>query len=296
MRAPNPRFSRIANRRILWLAAFALAIAALPAAARYVKHLDLEVATPVYVLPDEAAVPAERLDYVLRWSGLPVATASITMTESDDASSVAMEATGATHPVIDWLYRYRFWGDARVRTAPFRPERFDIDECKNQRHDRTEIRFTESGGSGEVGWVRGVRHRKGRVKEYVFRSDNAFDIPSATYLLLNLDYAAGSVYELDTFTGKSRYLLRAEVVGLESVEVDGVATPAWRLRLFTRELTDDDEDDHRHRETQVWVSPERPRRLLFASSQTFVGPMTVQLVSAEAGPGRSAPDRRAHCG
>ena len=114
------------------------------------------------------------------------------------------------------------------------------------------------------------------MKEYVFHSDNTYDIPSAIYLIMNLDYESGAAYELDTFTGKSRYLLRMEVAGRERVRVSGTEHDAWRLRLLTRELTDDDPAG-RHRETNVWVTPERPRRLLLASSKTFVGAITVEL-------------------
>ncbi|MEM7411563.1 MAG: DUF3108 domain-containing protein [Myxococcota bacterium] len=256
---------------------------ALPATARYVKNLDVAVDTPVYALPVEATVPDAPLHYVLRWAGLPVATASIEMHALERDGSVRMEGFGATHPVLDWIYPYRFWGDARVATAPFGPDRFTIDECKNRRHDRTEVRYAS--GGPDVGSMHGTRHRKGRVKEYRYQSDNAFDIPTATFLLMNLDYTEGATYELDTFTGKSRYLLRARVAGREERSWSGTSHAVWRLELSTRELTDDDEDDQRHRETQAWVTEERPRRLLYASSQTFVGAITIELSPAGDSPG-----------
>ena len=49
--------------------------------------------------------------------------------------------------------------------------------------------------------------------------------------------------------------------------------------LFTRELTDDDPQG-RHRETRAWVTTERPRQLLRASSRTFVGSIALELEPA----------------
>ena len=65
---------------------------------------------------------------------------------------------------------------------------------------------------------------------------------------------------------------------------------AWRLGARTEELTDDDADG-RHSRTEIWISPERPRTLLKARSETFVGAITLEL--EETAP--SAPLRASRC-
>ncbi|MGH0030130.1 MAG: DUF3108 domain-containing protein [Myxococcota bacterium] len=240
-----------------------------------VKPIEVEVDTPVYRLPPDLPVLQGEQHYRLHWSGVPVARVRLAMTPSA-AGALDVEILGATHPVIDWLWRYRFEGHGRVRTDPFGPGGFVVDECENRDHQRTEIRFDQPDGG-----VLGIRQLRGRTKHYVFHSDNTFDLPSSVYLLLNLDYAPGRQFALDAFTGKSRYLVRVAVEARETLAFDGAPRPVWRLRVETEELTDDDPEG-RHRETLVWVTEERPRRLLRATSRTFVGAIHLELEPAPA--------------
>jgi len=258
----------------------ALLLLALPllgvAPPRYEKRIEAQVDTPVYRLAADLPVYAGEQRYRLHWSGFPVALVKLAMAPDPERGGVGVEILGATHPVIDWLWRYRFEGHGLVRTDPFAPGGFVVNECENHKYQRTEVRF----GEPDHG-VRGIRLVRGRTKEYVFHSDNTFDIPSSVFLVLNLDYAPGARFALDTFTGKSRYLVRVEVQGREPVELAGASYDAWRLRLETEEITDDDPEG-RHRETFVWVTPERPRRLLRASSRTFVGSIQLELLPGDA--------------
>lgn len=253
-----------------------------------VENLDLPVRTPVYRVPDGASLPEASYGYALRWGGLPVGRATVTIRSG--TGGLAVEMNGASNPAIDWLYRYRVVARGRVSTGPFAPDHFVVDQCARGRRELTEIRFPRSDAA-----VRGVRQRKGRTREYVFHSKNTYDIPSATFLLLNLDYAPGAHYEIDTFTGKDRYLLRAEVEAAERVALGEALHDAWRLRLETRHLNTD-RDRERHRGTTLWVSRQRPRRVLRARSETFVGALTLELESvAGAGELPAVPEADGRC-
>ena len=242
-----------------------------------VERLDRPLRTPVYRVPDGATLADASYDYSVRWSGLVVGHATVTLRSEPGPGALAVDLRGGTQPVIDWLYRYRVRAHGRVGTAPFAPDHFVIEQCERGRHERTEIRFPADGSE-----VRSTRERKGRVRRFAFESDNTFDIPSATFLLLSLDYAPGARYELDTFTGKDRHLLLADVQGRERIEAAGATHDAWRLRLETRHLTNE-RNRGKHRETTVWVSAQRPRHVLLARSDTFVGPLTLELEGRVAG-------------
>ncbi|MEM7495365.1 MAG: DUF3108 domain-containing protein [Myxococcota bacterium] len=273
---PDPR--RAVVRLGAWSLAATLALLlATPSLARRVKHLEIPQAVelPVYTV-DAAAPPLLGThEYRLGWSGLPVARVSLTAREVPDESGIAVDVIGATHPVIDWIYRYRFDANGLVGTAPFAPRRFDLDVCEKGRSKQTQIRFPASGKR-----IESLRQSRGREKLYWFESDNTWDIPSAVYLVLNLPYEAGARYTLDTFTGRSRYLVSIDVEELETLRIGERERAAWRLRLRTEELTDDD-DENAHRETFVWITPERPRTLLRARSDVWVGSITLDLADGE---------------
>ena len=255
------------RRTLVWLLLALLAAAtALAATERRVRRLDLDVEHPVYRLPEGLPVPEGHQSYRLSWSGIPVGHVRLAMQPEAGGERVGVDIRGATHPVIDWLWRYRFVGEGHVRTRPFAPGGFVVDECENRRHKRTEIRF----GAGAPDRVTGLRIRRGEEKEYVFESSNTYDLPSSVYLVLNLDYAPGASFRLETFTGRSRYQVDVDVRGLETVRLGEAPHEAWHLFLRTTELTDDDPEG-RHRGTDVWVTSERPRQLLRATSRTYVG-------------------------
>lgn len=272
MPTPHPTSAR---RGILAALCLSL-IAAAPAGAKRVEHLDHAVDVPVYSLGD---VPGHtgRYGYSLRWSGLPVARVTLDMQERAEAGALDLSIQGATHRIIDLFWRYRFDGRGQVATAPFGPRYFEVEECERTRLRRTHITFD---GPGDR--VQAVRRSPGKVREYWFQSTNTYDIPSAVYLVMNLEYAVGREYTLDTFTGKSRYLVHLDVEARETIRLGEREHEAWRLGVRTEELTDDD-DDERHRRTQVWVSTERPRTLLRARSETYVGAITLELDSDETG-------------
>ena len=238
------------------------------------ENLDVEVRTPVYTLPASHRIAGETLHYSLSWVGVPLGGVAVEMAPSADRGGLAVAIRGATVPGIEWLYSLRFSAEGLVRTEPFAPGGLTLEACENSRTKRTRILFPDGEGP-----IRAIREKRGRIKEYFFHSDNSYDVPSAVYLMLHLDYAEGQRYELDAFTGESRYLVTADVVGRETIEVRGAPTDAWHLRLHTRDLTDP-EAQQKHRGTSVWVSAEAPRRLLRAQTDTFVGAVTLELLPA----------------
>ena len=251
---------------------------------------EVEVSTPVYDLPADIEWPNERWDYHFRWSGIPVGKLSIeTGSEqgaatdpgdtdlgdtdpggTDPGKRLTVRVRGTTNSVIDLLWKYRLDARGMIGVHPFTPREFVIDETEKRNEKFTHIRFDADRN------VHSIRRKNDKEKEYSFAGGNTFDILSTVFLVLNLDYVLGDEFYVDTFTGTSRYLVTVSVDAREDLLAGGNLVPAWKLSVHTSELTDP-EKEGKHRVTSLWVSRDRPRRLLAARSKTFVGAIEVEL-------------------
>jgi hypothetical protein len=246
------------------------------------------VELPVYRIVDAADPPNERWKYVFSWSGVPVGDATITLAQRRTGAKAHLSVglNGGTNGMVDLLWSYRMHARGEVRLDPFAPCRFVAVETERGRSRRTTIDF------GEHGEVTSLRRRAGREKRHTFAAPNTFDMISTVVLALNLDgYAPGKVFRFDTLTGTARYLVQVRVAKRERVLAAGGKHDAWRLEIRTRELTDPREE-RKHEATDLWVSAERPRRLLKARSKTFVGAITVDLEAIEPAAERGAKRRK----
>jgi hypothetical protein len=248
-------------------------------------HADLDpgevnVSTPVYE-PGQGQFPQdERWTLAFNWSGIPVGGFSVELrrTGTDEAPMLDISVHGGTNSAVDLLWKYRLDATGTVRTDPFRPVSFDAKEQENRKQKVTRIRFAENGS------VNALRQKGDRKREFEFVAPNMFDILSSIFLILNLDYQVGDEYYVDVLTGASRYLVTVDVEARERLEYNGSSTEAFRLSLESRELTEPDEGHSRqakHQESRIWVSAERPRRMLKAKSATFVGSISGWLAAVE---------------
>jgi hypothetical protein len=207
---------------------------------------------------------------------VPVGEATIEMRERRRGAlaHLAVELRGATNAMVDLLWRYRMDAAGEVRLDPFAPSRFTARESERGASKTTRIEFDDRRN------VQAVRRRPGRERRYAFTAPNTYDMISTAVLALNLDYDVGKVFRFDTLTGTARYLVQVRIVKRERVAAAGRDHDAWRLEIRTRELTNPREE-RRHDATDLWVSADRPRRLLKARSKTFVGAITVELTAVE---------------
>ncbi len=234
----------------------------------------VSITTPAY---DPGAIPEhphELHRFRFSWSGIPVGEIGIEVGEDRDESGrrlLAISASGRTHPVVDILWRYRMTASGYVRLEPFEPGRFEADEQENKRRKLTTIEFND-------GRVRSKRVKGDRTVTYDFEAPRAFDILATVAAALAMDYVVGDQYYFDVFTGSSRYLVTIEVEARETIAAAGPDRDSYRLGVTTKNLADPGKDA-KHRATQLWVSAERPRRLLRARAKTFIGSVHADLAA-----------------
>ena len=242
---------------------------------------------PVYCIGNAADRLNERWKYAFSWNGVPVGDATITLGERRRGAGthLSVDLRGRTNAVVTRLWSYRMHARGEIRLDPFAPRRFVSVETERGRTQTTTIEFDERGEA------KSSRRAAGREKRHTFTAPNMYDMMSTVVLALNLDgYAAGKVFRFDTLTGTARYLVQVRVVKRERVAAAGREHDAWRLEIRTRELTNPREE-RKHETTDLWISAERPRRLLKARSKTFVGAITVDLEAVEPAAERGAKRR-----
>jgi len=234
------------------------------------------VETPVYEPVQPIPAIRERWNFDFSWSGIPVAKVSLTGGEQAGATPRVLEVfvRGETNSFLDLFWRYRLNAHGTVYLDPFRPGSYVADESIKRKLKATRISF-------DADWnVDTSRTKKGIVHAYRFRAPNLYDILATVYLTLNLDYEQGKPLRFNTLTGTARFLVTVTPQARESIEVGAKTYDAWRLQLLSEKLTDPEESDH-HTETLLWVSAERPRRMLKAQSKLFIGSVNAELTSIE---------------
>ena len=238
---------------------------------------EITSTTPVYDLAGNVQTVNERWSYSFSWGAIPVGHVTISGSELeiDGERRLGVHATGKTNSFIDLLWKYRLNAVGSIRLEPFGPGAFYSAEQERAKQKFTTIEFAPDQT------IRSSRRKGDRLQEYEFKASNTFDFLSTTWLLLNLEYEIGQVYKVDTLTGTSRYLVNLEVADLDTIEAGGKQVQAYRLVATTSELTDPDETEHKHRGTSIWVTAERPRRLLKAEAKTFWGAIHLQLTKIE---------------
>ncbi len=260
-------------------------------AAAEIKPAEVKVTTPIYRIGGSPFKSGERWVIDFEWSGIPVGRFEIEIRETADeaASKTSLGAdghadrpgldvavTGSSNSLISLLYRYRLDAKGRVFTDPFAPHSFHAEEEENRRFKLTDVEFDKDRN------VHAVRRKGDKVVEHDFAAPNTYDIMSSVFLIMSIDHKVGDEYFVDTLTGNSRYLITVLVEGREQIEVAGEQVEAFRLLLGSFELTNpEDDNEKKHKETRLWVSAERPKRLLRARSKTFVGSMYGTLTAIE---------------
>jgi hypothetical protein len=238
---------------------------------------EVAAETPVYEPVRPIPEIRERWNFDFSWSGIPVAKVSLTGGEASGATPRVLDiyVRGETNGFLDLFWRYRLNAHGTIRLDPYRPGSYLAEESIKRKLKVTRIAFDDD-------WnIQTSRTKKGIVHAYEFRAPNLYDILSTVYLVLNLSYEQDKPLRFNTLTGTARFLVTITPQARERVEVGGTYYDAWRLQLLTEKLTDPEESDH-HSETLLWVSAERPRRMLKAQSKLFIGSVYAELTSVDA--------------
>lgn len=222
----------------------------------------------------------ERVVYRASWIGIPVAEARIKATPVWEGGKkfYATQVKAKTLPYLDLIFRLRDTLRSVIDADTLKPHRFVYKQQENDKTSNTIATYHPDTGK----WILEVQ-KKQRVKHHELDFADTLDPISASYLIRSLDFKVGDQFEFMVFVGgKNRYPMTLKVVREEMIAVGGHVFDAYKM-ISRVGLVVDEGKPPEFREAQVWLSADKRRILLKATSHVLLGDFKIEMVKQESG-------------
>ena len=234
---------------------------------------DVVISTPVYH-PEFGKIdyPLGTYNYTVSWQGIPAADASISLKQNGLFYTV--QASAKTYSGIDLFYKLRFSVTGIISTVDFLPTKTTIDHRENSRIKKTDINYLENGD------ISAVRSQEGKnTKSITFDPKNFTLEPiSAGFIARGFDWEVGKSISLDTFNGKTRYLIELHCIDKKIIEVNDKQREVWVITPTVKKLTITDEKP-KLKKAFIYLTADKEREVLQIDSEVFVGTVKTSLDS-----------------
>jgi hypothetical protein len=232
---------------------------------------DVEVTTPVYH-PQFGKIeyPLGTYNYTVSWQGIPAAEASINVAQ--EGLFYKIKAAAKTYSGIDLFYKLRYSALGKISMVDFLPIETVIDHQENSRMKKVDIKYLENGD------ISAIRSQAGKnTKSITFDPKNfTLEPVSAGFLARGLDWSLGKKISLDTFNGKTRYLITLTCVDRKKIEVNDEERDVWVISPAVQKLTTL-EKDSKLREAFIYLTADKYREVLQIDSEVFIGSVVTKL-------------------
>ena len=234
---------------------------------------DVVISTPVYH-PQYTKIdyPLGTYNYTVSWQGIPAADATITV--GQEGLFYNVKASAKTYSGIDLFYKLRFAVAGTISTIDFLPVKTTIRHQENSKVKTTAIDYLENGD------ISAIRMQQGKnTKSITFDPRNFTLEPiSAGFLARGVDWEVGKQISLDTFNGKSRYLIELTCTDKKKVVVNDVEREVWVINPKVKKLTMPDENSKLH-QASIYLTADKEREVLQIDSDVFIGTVRTELDS-----------------
>ena len=244
------------------------------ARAEYIPPGKVEVHTERYK-PENTNFQSAEYQYDVSWQGIPVASAQISVNETDKDSQpfYSVAATAETENIIAMIYRLKHRSVSVFHADSLQPVSFSSQQKERSKARSREVVFERDGK------IITSAKKDGEVEEApaAFYSDNlTLDPISAAFVARSLPVTVGTEATFDVYNGKHRYLISFLVAGRETIEVAGKTWDAFKVVPTIKKLTDTDPDT-RLKSATIWISADSSRTVLKLESKVFVGSVSIEL-------------------
>jgi len=225
--------------------------------------------------------PGERMDFVLKWTGITVADAALIVEESsgpDDESIYRIISTAKSRSVIDSLYRVRSRYESHINPEDGLPLKYIAHSRERDRKKDRVYLFDQ-----ENNFVRRMeKGKEGQTTSEVFEiPETTYDTISSLYAMRNRNPEIGESLPLNIFNNRKNYELVIDVLHEEEI-----TTSAGRFNTVkVQPKLISEGTEKKDGELFIWVTNDERHIPVLMKSKVKVGSFTLELVRYSDGHG-----------
>lgn len=244
------------------------------------------------------AVAGDRFEYSVTYRGvlsmgtdMAIADVTLSIGRADPdmpLEETRLEASSEEYPAVEALYpfRYRF----RSWSQPdFGPGVVAFDAYrKTGREKHAAFLVTDAGSTSTRRLAPGEPRDRALLAQLEAGESPSEAHPQQTFDRLGLlryvrrlPFAEDQDYSFDVTNGKKRYRYVVKVEAQQSLVLDGVSVPAWKVRFDGERIKGDSSRKPAHRPLYVWFSKDNQRVPLRVEARHAVGLFRVELSNTD---------------
>lgn len=221
-----------------------------------------------------AFAPGERLEYVLKWAGIPSGDSVMEIVEGDVVDGAALYrviSRARSRRLVDLVYKVRNHYETHIHPGDGLTRKYVFNMREGGKRRRRVLVFDQNGLT-----VDRIVTKKGQTQSQVYEiPEETHDNLSALYALRNLDLVVGETVALRVFEGKKNWELEVDILAEEEIKVRAGTFKTWKIhpKLKFEGMF------RRTGELIVWVTHDEYRIPILMKSKVRVGHIDAELKS-----------------
>ncbi|UCG39195.1 MAG: DUF3108 domain-containing protein [bacterium] len=242
--------------------------------------LLLALAPPTDAGPITAFAPGERLEYVLKWSGIAAGDSVMEVVEGDVVGGQALYrviSTAESRSLIDIFYKVRNRYETHMHPADGLTRKYVFNMNEGGKHMRRVLIFDQ-----ERHIVTRIVREEDQTQSQVYEiPEGTHDNLSSLYAMRNETFKVGDSLIFRVFEGRKNWELTVDVLAEEEIEV-----AAGRFRTLKIHPKLKFEGIFRRKgDLYVWVTDDQRHMPVLMKSKVRIGSINAELVRYATGEG-----------
>ncbi|MBF0243756.1 MAG: DUF3108 domain-containing protein [Planctomycetes bacterium] len=171
-------------------------------------------------------IAGEKLEYVVKWMGIPAGEIVMTVDMDPDASTYEISIRARTNTMTSWVYNVRDNITSTLPANAFRTQRVARDLKEGRRHKIENLLFDSEGKKITVTSRNVSAHEPATTREHSAPDSRTLDSVAALFFLRTMDFSKeGATCHASVFEDKKCYTMAMTRVGQATLDM-----PAFGIR------------------------------------------------------------------